>query len=64
MFKRQCESDQNYVPLNDGDAWKGDPIATDAGQGVPQFPLPPAAALPAGTPVGTPPPVGQPHHDR
>ena len=43
-----CESDQNYVPLNDGDAWKGDPNATLSGQGVPQAPpeppTPPIAA--------------------
>ena len=33
-----CESDQNYVPLNDGYNWKGDPNATLSGQGVPQLP--------------------------
>ncbi|WP_445168624.1 MCE family protein [Mycolicibacterium sp. Dal123E01] len=33
-----CESDQNYVPLNDGFNWKGDPNATFSGQGVPQDP--------------------------
>jgi phospholipid/cholesterol/gamma-HCH transport system substrate-binding protein len=38
-----CESDENYVPLNDGDAWKGDPNATLSGQGVPQAPPKPAA---------------------
>jgi phospholipid/cholesterol/gamma-HCH transport system substrate-binding protein len=32
-----CESDQNYVPLNDGYNWKGDPNATLSGQGVPQL---------------------------
>ncbi len=37
-----CESDQNYVPLNDGFNWKGDPNATLSGQPVPQ--LPPIAA--------------------
>ncbi|RZT24573.1 phospholipid/cholesterol/gamma-HCH transport system substrate-binding protein [Mycobacterium sp. BK558] len=31
-----CESDENYVPLNDGYNWKGDPNATLSGQGVPQ----------------------------
>ena len=39
-----CESDQNYVPLNDGFNWKGDPNATLSGQGVPQYP--PVAAIP------------------
>ena len=33
-----CESDANYVPLNDGFNWKGDPNATLSGQGVPQLP--------------------------
>ena len=33
-----CESDENYVPLNDGYNWKGDPNATLSGQGVPQPP--------------------------
>ena len=33
-----CESDQNYVPLNDGWNWKGDPNATLSGQDVPQDP--------------------------
>jgi phospholipid/cholesterol/gamma-HCH transport system substrate-binding protein len=39
-----CESDENYVPLNDGYNWKGDPNATLSGQPVPQ--LPPAAPAP------------------
>jgi phospholipid/cholesterol/gamma-HCH transport system substrate-binding protein len=33
-----CESDEQYVPLNDGLNWKGDPNATLSGQGVPQPP--------------------------
>ena len=33
-----CESDENYVPLNDGYNWKGDPNATLSGQPVPQPP--------------------------
>lgn len=39
-----CESDENYVPLNDGYNWKGDPNATLSGQSVPQLPpgTPPA----------------------
>jgi phospholipid/cholesterol/gamma-HCH transport system substrate-binding protein len=44
-----CESDEQYVPLNDGYNWKGDPNATLSGQGVPQYaPGPPApvAAVP------------------
>src|SRR6202007_2338741 len=33
-----CESDEEYVPLNDGYNWKGDPNATYSGQGVPMYP--------------------------
>jgi phospholipid/cholesterol/gamma-HCH transport system substrate-binding protein len=40
-----CESNEEYVPLNDGFNWKGDPNATLTGQGVPQFP-PGVAAVP------------------
>ena len=35
---KMCESDENYVPLNDGYNWKGDPNATLSGQDVPQLP--------------------------
>jgi phospholipid/cholesterol/gamma-HCH transport system substrate-binding protein len=35
---KECESDENYVPLNDGENWKGDPNATLSGQDVPQLP--------------------------
>ncbi|WP_407688127.1 MCE family protein [Mycobacterium sp. HUMS_1102779] len=38
---RMCESDENYIPLNDGDNWKGDPNATLSGQPIPQPPAPP-----------------------
>jgi len=48
-----CESDEQYVPLNDGLYWKGDPNATLSGQGVPQYPpgtdlsrVPPLNVLP------------------
>jgi phospholipid/cholesterol/gamma-HCH transport system substrate-binding protein len=42
-----CESDEQYVPLNDGLNWKGDPNATLSGQGIPQYaPPPPVAAVP------------------
>jgi len=49
-----CESDEQYVPLNDGNNWKGDPNATLSGQGIPQ--LPPGAAPPVGPPDAPPPP--------
>ena len=35
---KMCESDEDYVPLNDGYNWKGDPNATLSGQGIPQPP--------------------------
>ena len=44
-----CESDEPYVPLNDGFNWKGDPNATLSGQPIPQLPpepAPPPAAPP------------------
>jgi phospholipid/cholesterol/gamma-HCH transport system substrate-binding protein len=49
-----CESDEEYVPLNDGDAWKGDPNATLSGQDIPQLP---SGAPPAQGALAEPPPV-------
>jgi len=50
-----CESDEQFVPLNDGWNWKGDPNATLSGQGVPQLPPgAPAAAPPPPTPPDAP----------
>jgi phospholipid/cholesterol/gamma-HCH transport system substrate-binding protein len=56
-----CESDEQYVPLNDGFNWKGDPNATYTGQSVPQVrtgeaPPPGQAPRPGQVP---PPPPGQ-----
>jgi phospholipid/cholesterol/gamma-HCH transport system substrate-binding protein len=48
-----CESDEQYVPLNDGNNWKGDPNATLSGQGIPQ--------LPPGSPP--PPPIAAAQYD-
>ena len=48
-----CESDEEYVPLNDGYNWKGDPNATMSGQDIPQ--LPPGSVTPeppGSTPTG------------
>jgi phospholipid/cholesterol/gamma-HCH transport system substrate-binding protein len=53
-----CESDQPYIPLNDGWNWKGDPNATFTGQSVPQ--LDPGQAPPAPAPAGQPPPAAGP----
>ncbi|TGD87533.1 MCE family protein [Mycolicibacterium sp. CH28] len=36
-FAWMCDSDQQYVPLNDGYNWKGDPNATLSGQDIPQL---------------------------
>jgi phospholipid/cholesterol/gamma-HCH transport system substrate-binding protein len=55
---RLCESDENYVPLNDGNNWKGDPNATLTGQSVPQ--LDPGESAPASPPPAAPSPQGQP----
>jgi phospholipid/cholesterol/gamma-HCH transport system substrate-binding protein len=53
---KMCESDENYVPLNDGYNWKGDPNATSTGQDIPQ--LPPGAPSAVAAPVApSPPPV-------
>jgi phospholipid/cholesterol/gamma-HCH transport system substrate-binding protein len=55
-----CESDQPYVPLNDGNNWKGDPNATLSGQDIPQYP--PGVSAPGDPPpplpaAGAPPPA-------
>jgi len=50
---KMCESDENYVPLNDGLNWKGDPNATLSGQDIPQ--LPPGTPKPQSAPP--PPPI-------
>lgn len=51
---KMCESNEQYVPLNDGNNWKGDPNATLSGQDIPQLPPGAAAPLPD-TPVAAPP---------
>jgi phospholipid/cholesterol/gamma-HCH transport system substrate-binding protein len=50
---KMCESDENYVPLNDGTNWKGDPNATLSGQPVPQPPpgTPPPTPVPPTAPI-------------
>lgn len=58
-----CESDKDYVPLNDGYNWKGDPNATETGQSVPELPpgSPPvtsAAGAPMAAGLGLTPPIG------
>jgi phospholipid/cholesterol/gamma-HCH transport system substrate-binding protein len=50
---KMCESREQYVPLNEGANWKGDPNATLSGQGIPQLP-------PGTPPAGAPPPAAEP----
>jgi phospholipid/cholesterol/gamma-HCH transport system substrate-binding protein len=50
-----CESDEQYVPLNDGNNWKGDPNATLTGQDVPQLPPGTPRAPDAPAPTNAPP---------
>jgi phospholipid/cholesterol/gamma-HCH transport system substrate-binding protein len=59
---KMCESDENYVPLNDGTNWKGDPNATLSGQDIPQL-EPGAPHPPESAPTGAPPPVGVAEYD-
>lgn len=47
---KMCESDEEYVPLNDGENWKGDPNATLSGQPIPQPRTESAAAPPQPAP--------------
>lgn len=52
-----CESNEPYVPLNDGYVWKGDPNATLTGQGVPQYAPGTDPRQRPGAPPGPAPPV-------
>jgi len=56
---KMCESDEDYVPLNDGYNWKGDPNATLSGQPIPQ-PPPAAMVVP---PAPAPPPIAAADYD-
>ena len=61
-----CESDETYVPLNDGWNWKGDPNATYSGQGVPDFrpgAEPPGQQRPPSPPGPPPPPIAAVQYD-
>jgi phospholipid/cholesterol/gamma-HCH transport system substrate-binding protein len=61
---KMCESDEQYVPLNDGANWKGDPNATLSGQDIPQLPpgSPPPAEVPPPAAV-VPPPLAVAEYD-
>jgi phospholipid/cholesterol/gamma-HCH transport system substrate-binding protein len=60
---QECESNETYVPLNDGYNWKGDPNATLSGQPVPDVPpaVPPAESVPRPGPA--PPPIAAAEYD-
>lgn len=63
---KDCESDQDYVPLNDGYNWKGDPNATLSGQGVPEQPpgtRPAPNGVPATPESPAPPPLAVAEYD-
>jgi phospholipid/cholesterol/gamma-HCH transport system substrate-binding protein len=57
-----CEGVENYVPLNDGYNWKGDPNATLSGQPVPQLPTD-ATTSTAAPKAATPPPIAVAQYD-
>jgi phospholipid/cholesterol/gamma-HCH transport system substrate-binding protein len=54
---KMCESTEDYVPLNDGYNWKGDPNATLSGQGVPQLPPGSPSIVVPPAPAPAPPPI-------
>lgn len=59
---KMCESSEQYVPLNDGYNWKGDPNATLSGQDIPQ--LPPESQPEPNAPSGpAPPPIAAAEYD-
>lgn len=60
---QECESNESYVPLNDGYNWKGDPNATLSGQPVPDIPpaVPPAES--GRRPGPEPPPIAAAEYD-
>jgi phospholipid/cholesterol/gamma-HCH transport system substrate-binding protein len=58
---KMCESDEEYVPLNDGYNWKGDPNATLSGQAVPQ--PPPGSPQAEAQPAAPPPPIAVAEYD-
>jgi phospholipid/cholesterol/gamma-HCH transport system substrate-binding protein len=58
---KMCESDEEYVPLNDGFNWKGDPNGTLSGQDVPQ--LAPGSPPSQAPPPPPPPPIAAAYYD-
>jgi phospholipid/cholesterol/gamma-HCH transport system substrate-binding protein len=60
---KMCESDEEYVPLNNGENWKGDPNATLSGQDVPQLPPGSPPAQQAAPPPPQAPPIAAANYD-
>ncbi len=64
---KMCKSDEQYVPLNDGFNWKGDPNATLSGQDIPQRPPAdspaPQGTSPPGVSVAATPPIAAAYYD-
>lgn len=60
---KMCESKDNYVPLNDGFNWKGDPNATLSGQSIPQLPLGDPGTIGAPPAASAPPPIAAAAYD-
>lgn len=64
---KMCESNEEYVPLNEGWTWKGDPNATLSGQDIPQRPPgegpPPPAAQPPPPATAPLPPIAAAEYD-
>lgn len=64
---KMCESDERYIPLNDGFNWKGEPNATTSGQDIPQWPpgTPPTQGPPSPgvAPQSAPAPVAAAEYD-
>ena len=54
---KMCESNEQYVPLNDGENWKGDPNATLSGQDIPQLPPGSPRSPDLNMPTAPPPPA-------
>lgn len=64
---KMCESDEEYVPLNEGYNWRGDPNSTLSGQDIPQVapgtPKTPAAAASPAPPASPPSPIAVAEYD-
>jgi phospholipid/cholesterol/gamma-HCH transport system substrate-binding protein len=60
---KMCESNEQYVPLNDGFNWKGDPNATVTRQSIPQPPPGTPGSTISPGPVPPPPPIAAVEYD-